>query len=601
MPSPNISMVAPTKPTRQDFPKMKVVPPMEQDENNCNPGQLYSKLLDEVEKIKCWKIKVDADTVQKERRLQENKRTIETQRKAIHELQFGNESLSVKLEEQISENEDLRNKYEFYLFQSDLGHIRCLILMPVESEREETHHLFMENSENVQKLIAAFESLRVQAEAEQQEMQKVKEALLQFEDLKEKYHQEYNLKEKEVSVLQTKLKDTENELQKILLDFHEAQTQCKQLQEATDEQHELLRSSKNEQESLLQQLLNAEQRCEEAEKKCKAIVEKLEQNKEEYAEKIQSIDLNVEELTRVKDQQAERLEQTQTTNQELQNSLALETQRASELEDKLMSNNQELERTNTLLGETMEQSAKKDGQIKILEDELVQKLRLTAADAIKSKEDTELKCQRKIADMVALMEKYKSQYDRMAEEKDVEHDENKKKVMEAIDCQRSLELDLSKQRVDNVQLKQQLTTEVTEKVCPSLNLFILGFLLTRVETVCSLNTCFKENLQKELTDLKKEMTSLKMTQLSAVKSKQSYRIKTPPPSQTAHWGESTIELDPKSDSSDQTDLFIKCPVTHKSPGNSLKLAAIKRMRDAGWTAVIGCDKKKKKTIEKIFA
>ncbi|TKS71844.1 Synaptonemal complex protein 1 [Collichthys lucidus] len=529
IPSPNISMVAPTKPTRQDFPKMKVVPPMEQDENNCNPGQLYSKLLDEVEKIKCWKIKADADTAQKERRLQENKKTIETQRNAIHEIQ---------------------------------------------------------------KLIAAFESLRIQAEADQQEMQKVKEALLQFEDLKEKCHQEYNLKEKEVSVLQTKLKDTEDELQKILLDFHEAQTQCKQLREATSEQQELLKSSKTEQESLLQQLLNAEQRYEEAEKKCEAISTKLEQNKEEYAETIQSRDLNLEELTRVKHQQAEKMEEIQTTNQELQKSLAVEIQRASELEDKLMSNNQELERTNTLLGETVEQSAKKDGQIKILEDELVQKLKLTAADAIKNKEDTELKCQRKIADMMALMEKYKSQYDRMAEEKDAEHDENKKKVMEAIACQKSLELDLLKQRVDNDQLKEQLKTEVTEK----------------------------ENLQKELTDLKKEMTSLKMTQLSAVKNKQvkefdsestrggispkikSYRIKTPPPSsQTAHWEKSVIELDPKSDSSDQADLFVKFPVTHKSPGNSLKLAAIKRMRDAGWTAVIGCDKKKKKTIEKIFA
>lgn len=37
--------------------------------------------------MKCWKVKADSDTVQKERRLQENKRTIETQRKAIQELQ----------------------------------------------------------------------------------------------------------------------------------------------------------------------------------------------------------------------------------------------------------------------------------------------------------------------------------------------------------------------------------------------------------------------------------------------------------------------------------------------------------------------------------
>ena len=56
-------------------------------QNNCKPGQLYSKLFEEVEKIKCWKVKVDCETVQKDRRLQENKRTIETQRKAIQELQ----------------------------------------------------------------------------------------------------------------------------------------------------------------------------------------------------------------------------------------------------------------------------------------------------------------------------------------------------------------------------------------------------------------------------------------------------------------------------------------------------------------------------------
>lgn len=50
-------------------------------------------------------------------------------------------------------------------------------------------------------------------------------------------------------------------------------------------------------------------------------------------------------------------------------------------------------------------------------------------------------------------------------------------------------------------------------------------------------------------------------------------------------------------------LFLQnqSPLVHKSPGNSLKVAAMKRMRDAGWTAVTGCDKKKKKTNEKIFA
>ncbi|XP_070815193.1 synaptonemal complex protein 1 [Chaetodon trifascialis] len=970
MTSSTTSMTAASKPARQEFPRMKAVPPMEKDESNCNPGQLYSKLFDEVEKMKCWKVRVDTDAVEKERKLQENKRTIETQRKAIQELQFGNESLSIKLEEQISENEDLRNK-------NNATRNMCNILKDTfqrsaekmhlfESERQETHQLFMENSEGIQKLITAFESLRTRAEADQQEMQKVKEGLLQFEDLKEKYHQDCNVKEKEVAVLQTKLKEKEKELQKILFDFHETQNHCRQLQEATNEQYELLKSSKAEQESLLQELHTAEQRCKETEKKCEAIAAKLEQNKEEYTEMIQTKDLNLKELSRVKKQQAELLEQIQTTIQELQHSLALETQRAKELGDKLMASNKEHERRETLLGETMEQSAKKDGQIKILEDELdrksntiesmkgkidvaevrveeltaelsrkttealllknetelafaendllkkaceaaekaqedfkekstvtevkvqeleeqlftekkkneehtfqmdqlrkdmiqhevkfkdllssfnelqsektaiqqqfnsgssnvktieakmkvseekvvrltreiqrleeennclreevnsirtkvqgehqatetlqkkldenwehlqeeirekekqikavetklcslrkkfeiklkaqeeyqkenkmlkkqiakevaksskleivinslheesqnlerlseenhqkllkdleskstsaaeleneVQQLRLTAAEAIKNKEDVELKCQQNITDMVALMEKHKSRYDRMVEEKDAELDENKKKEMEAVALRRSLELDLEKHKTEVDQLKQQLKTEVTQR----------------------------EKLQKELAALKKELTSKKITQLSEVMNKQSpasnckqgrcsetpngsskrhvydfsktrkapsdskddgraavmkkaeihnedlktpitnrvgrtskiksYRIRTPPSAQAACWGKQVIELDPKSDSSDQNDILsfvsvrapsfsaprcklnilqkIQSPVTHKSPGNSLKLAAMKRMRDAGWTAVTGCDKKKKKSNEKIFA
>nr|XP_046239059.1 synaptonemal complex protein 1 isoform X2 [Scatophagus argus] len=952
---PNTSLVAPTKPTRQDLPKMKVVPPMEKDKMNCSPGQLYSQLFDEVEKIKCWKAQVDTDTMQKERRLQENKRTIETQRKAIQELQFANESLTIKLEEHISENEDLRNKNNATrnlcnilkdTFQRSAEKIHLF-----ESEREETHHLFLRNSESIQKLIAAFESLRVRAEADQQEMEKVKEDFLHFEDLKEK----------EIAVLQTKLKDKENELQQILLDFHETQKQCKQLQDATDEQCELLKSTKTEQESFLQELRSAEQRCKETEKNCEAITAALEQSKKKYVEMIQSKDLNLEEISKVKNQQAEKLEQIQATVLDLQNSLALEIQRAKELEDKLMANNKELERRNTLLGETMEQSAKKDAQIKLLEDKLdkeskstdsmknkidvtetkvkeltaelsmktketqllkneaevafaengllkmaceaaekaqenlkekstvieikvqeleaqflteskknrehtcqveqlrkditqheeqykellsnfnelqsektaiqrqfeygssnmkaemkvseekvvkltreiqrlkeenqclreetnsiktrfqgeylktdtlqrkieencehlqkniaakekqikametknkllkkqmakdaakssqlenvinglheesqnlkrlneeghqkllknlesksafateleneVHQLRLTAAEAIKNKEDTERKCQHKIADMVALMEKHKSQYDRMVEKKDAELEENKKKERDIAALRKSLELDLEKYKTHNEQLKQQLRTEVAEK----------------------------ENLQKELTDLKKEMLSVNVTQLSEVMNKQlpasnckqgkcseapkessskrhvfyfsktkkppscskddgfsavmkksesdtesirtsgrttpktkeiynedlqtprritnsagkrskikSYRIRTPP-ALAAHWAKHSIELDPKSDSSDQNDVLrfasastpefsaplckgsmrkIQSPVKNKSPGNSLKLAAVKRMRDSGWTAVIGCDKKKRKSNEKIFA
>ncbi|KAK1889763.1 Synaptonemal complex protein 1 [Dissostichus eleginoides] len=931
MPFPNTSMVAPTKPTGTELPKIKAVSPMEKGENNCNPGTALFKV-----------------------------------RKAIQELQFGSESLSVKLEEQISENEDLRNKNNATRNLSEKIHL-------FESEREETHHLFMENSSSIQNMVAAFESLRVQAEDDQQEMQKVKEALLQFEDLKEKYNQEYDMKEKEVAELQTQIRDKEHELQNLLFDLHENQKHCKQLQEATNEQCGLLSSSKTEQESLLQKRLTAEQRCTETEIKCEALAAILEQTKEEFTEMIQSKDSSLQGLRKVKNEQAETLEQIQTNIQELQDSLALETKRAKELEDKLMANSEELERRNTLLGENMEHIAKKEGQIKILEDELdktskcvesmkekvdvtevkvekltaelsreteeaqrykndaeiekaehdllkeaceaaekaqedlkekstvteikvqqlegqlftevktnkehifqmeqlrqdihqhedkytellanfnelhcektviqqqfvsrsssvkaveenlkdsekkavkltkqiqrleeenqglreevksienksqekcqeteilqkkfeanyerleegiaekekqiksvetklrslrkkfeiklkaqeeyqkeinnlheeaeslralngenrqkllkefeakstlaaeleieVQKLKSTAAEATKNKEDTELKCQHQIADMVALMEKHKSRYERMVEEKDAELDETKKKEMQAVAHRKSLDLELAKHKTDNDHLKQQLVAGTTEK----------------------------EKLQKELADFKKEMSSMKTTPLSEARNKQapglnctqgessetpressetpressstrhifdftktrrtpsssnkegssalmrkaesytesirkssrtpktkelpneglktprsttnrlggtskikSYRIRTPPSSEKASgWGKCTLVLSDKSDSSDQLDLLtvanthipdvsalhrkfnifkkIQSPVSQKSPGNSLKLAAMKRMRDAGWTAVTGCDKKKKTTNDKIFA
>nr|XP_043879216.1 synaptonemal complex protein 1 isoform X1 [Solea senegalensis]XP_043879217.1 synaptonemal complex protein 1 isoform X1 [Solea senegalensis] len=955
---PFSSMAMPAKP-RQDVPKRKFVPPMEKDEHNCNPGQLYAKLLDEFEKIKCWKVKADSDTVQKERRLQENKRTIETQRKTILELQFANESISTKLEEQMSENEDLRNKDNAtrnlcnilkHTFQRSAEKMHLF-----ESEREETHHLFMENSERIQKIVAVFESLQIQVESDQQEMRKVNEGLLQFEEMKDKYRAEYKLKEEEVAGLQTKLERKENELQKIHLDLHETQKHCKQLQYETDQQYKLLKSSESDRETLLQKLHTAEHDYEKTQKQYEASATAMEQRKAEYAQILQSKDLSLQELNKFKNQQAEKQEQFQTTIKDLQKALALEIQRSRQTDGELMANIKEVERTNTLLCETMEQSTKKDGHIKTLEDELdiksksidslkgkihesevivkeltamlskktkeaeialsendllkkeceasekaqedlkkfalaeikmqeleeqllteikknqeheehlrrditlhevkyeellssfnellsekmalqqqlesgssnvketeanmkaseektvkltreiqrfeeenqslreevnslktqvqgkcqktemlekilgencehlqekitekekqiktmetkvnnlrkkienklkvqeeyqkenkmlkkqianaaaktkhlenqisslqdesqnlrrlheeeqqkllkdlehkmssateldneVQKLRLTAVEAIKNREDVELKCQHKIADMVTLMEKHKSQCDRMVEEKDAELDKNKKKEMEAVAQSKSLGLDLLKHQTENYQLKKQLKSERKQM----------------------------ENLQKELTCLKKEVSLIKINQPSDARSKQSpasnvkrgrrcsetpkasaakthvfdftmsrntptynrdggnaalsksmmspkdignddarpprrlshrtskirsYRIRTPPSGEKAALlGKVTVELDPKSDSPDQSDLLTfanisavpscklnisqKSPITHKSPGNLLKLAAMKRMRDAGWTAVTGRDKKKRKNNETVFA
>lgn len=50
-------------------------------------NELYSKLYKEAEKIKRWKLAVESELKQKERKFQENRKIIEAQRKAIQELQ----------------------------------------------------------------------------------------------------------------------------------------------------------------------------------------------------------------------------------------------------------------------------------------------------------------------------------------------------------------------------------------------------------------------------------------------------------------------------------------------------------------------------------
>lgn len=50
-------------------------------------NELFSKLYKEAEKIKQWKLTVESELNQKERKLQENRKIIEAQSKAIQELQ----------------------------------------------------------------------------------------------------------------------------------------------------------------------------------------------------------------------------------------------------------------------------------------------------------------------------------------------------------------------------------------------------------------------------------------------------------------------------------------------------------------------------------
>ncbi|XP_062401680.1 synaptonemal complex protein 1-like [Sardina pilchardus] len=358
-----------------DVSKKIAVMPMEKEEMPVKSSQLYSKLFEEAEKIKNWKSKLDSEVSQKDRKLQENKRTIETQRKAIQELQFENESLSMKLEEQINENTDLRNK-------TNATRNLCNILKDTferssenihlfEAEREETHHLFMQNSETIQRMIDAFEGLRIQAEHDQQEMSRIREGLQQFEHLKETFEKEFSLKEEEVLTLQTKLASKEDELKEISVSLQETQVKCNRLNETEAQHKDMLQTSREEQDILAEKLQRTEVLLKESEEKAAAIVHTLDLAKQEHEKIIAEKVVKQEELITIQEQQADQLSELQQIVQALQDTLTAEKQRAEELEVMLTSASETLNQKNSEFGKITEQKGEADKHIQMLKTELV--------------------------------------------------------------------------------------------------------------------------------------------------------------------------------------------------------------------------------------
>ncbi|XP_028854615.1 synaptonemal complex protein 1 isoform X5 [Denticeps clupeoides] len=805
----NTGTILPTKATRPDVSKKMVVLPMEKEEMMLKSSHLYSKLFEEAEKIKSWKLRIDSELLQRDKKLQENKRIMETQRKAIQELQFANESLSMKLEDQIHENEDLRNKNNstrnLCNILKDTFETTAEKMIQFETEREETHHIFIECHGNIQGMIAAFEGLRIKAEHDQKEALKVRESLQQIKNLKETFEKEQQQNQDEVVNLQGKLAHKEKEFKEILFSFQETQAKCTQLCEASEQQFEMLQSCEKEKEILAQKLklaneLQKESKCklqevqeqlsfallkeeksqkeieklkkdtkiyevrtvelmesmhklqfqkqsiekqveggvseaktlesllkeskENEEKKRLEIeclhkennnlrveLESLKKDIEMYHEEAENVKKKIEfskssqnELSK-KDRQIKALdlkletfktklenktkahEDCQKENKVLLTEVAAQKEKHKCLQSEINALKQECQKSEKEMQAVQTELRTKTASEAELQDE-VQKFKQSESEALRIKKNTEIECQHKISDMVALLDKHKNQYDKLVEEKVAELELKQKQVTEITTIKTSLELQLSQMQIENGQLKEQLANEKKEK----------DILKQRFEELDKTLVCQKavylkqnENLEQDILSLKKQTKSLKKKKPKDLADKQifesercwnmsntssanrsvfefskgvetdssvgtsstrkdndphkatwashikvgatprikSFRVRTPPSTEkTKPWRAGTLQLDPKSDSSEQNGLQALSPNTnmvqtkhgagtgqksvdvlkktqspaiHKSPGTALKLAAMKRLRDAGWTTVINSDRKKKKNTEKIFA
>nr|XP_009937334.1 PREDICTED: synaptonemal complex protein 1 [Opisthocomus hoazin] len=232
------------------------------EENVETMNELYSKLYKEAEQIKRWKLTVESELKQKERKLQENRKIIEAQRKAIQELQFENEKLSLKLEDEICENKDLLKENSASRHLCNLLKETCTHFTEkstkYECEREETRQLYMELNNNVERMIMAFEELRVQAENTRLEMCfKLKEEAEKADKFEKEYKLEVSMKEEQISVLTIQSDEKDDIIRDIRTQLQESKNKIADLVEAKRREGEMLKESQVKQEHLRAELEEA--------------------------------------------------------------------------------------------------------------------------------------------------------------------------------------------------------------------------------------------------------------------------------------------------------------------------------------------------------
>ncbi|XP_063300838.1 synaptonemal complex protein 1 [Pelobates fuscus] len=94
---------------------------------------------------------------------------------------------------------------------------------------------------------------------------------------------------------------------------------------------------------------------------------------------------------------------------------------------------------------------------------LIENLKLATEDAKRLEKESDVRCQYKISEMVALMEKHKNQYDKIVEEKDAELDQCKAMEHALTSKNALLETNLANTDQEIILLKDQLKKAIEEK------------------------------------------------------------------------------------------------------------------------------------------
>ncbi|XP_040975714.1 LOW QUALITY PROTEIN: synaptonemal complex protein 1 [Aquila chrysaetos chrysaetos] len=345
------------------------------EENIETMNELYSKLYKEAEKIKRWKLTVESELKQKERKLQENRKIIEAQRKAIQELQFENEKLSLKLEDEICENKDLLKENSASRHLCNLLKETCTHFTEkstkYEHEREETRQLYVELNNNVERMIMAFEELRVQAESTRLEMCfKLKEEAEKVDKAEKEWKLEVSMKEKQISVLTVQSDEKDDIIRDIKTQLQESRNKIADLVEAKRHEGEMLKESQINQEHLRAELEEAKVSLQKTEVTQKHLETELQTAVKALIQVTEEKEAQVEECEKTKALHASLIEEFETSISNLKSLLQREQNRLEKYEDESKLLTLELRNKSAELEEMTKLKCDKEMQLEELSETL---------------------------------------------------------------------------------------------------------------------------------------------------------------------------------------------------------------------------------------
>ncbi|XP_075706832.1 synaptonemal complex protein 1 isoform X2 [Rhinoderma darwinii] len=210
-----------------------------EEESPDSINQLYSKLHKEAEKIKKWKSNVEYEIKEKETKVQEKRNIIDAQKKIIQELQFENGKLRLELEDVIYGNKEL-------VKQSNATRHLCNILKETcdgaaekanmyEIEIDDTRRFYSDLNNNIERMIMAFEELRMQAENSRQELYN---QIRQDNEKRQEMQKEHNLEltsyKKQILELTQGREDNENKILNLTFQLNESTNRIQELNEISD-------------------------------------------------------------------------------------------------------------------------------------------------------------------------------------------------------------------------------------------------------------------------------------------------------------------------------------------------------------------------------